>query len=354
MDDALICPVCQRRNRADETECTFCGETLRLPFVLIKPEKPAERTEQDHLEYLLHQYYDALILYVAGKKQSLVLEHAEQIILGRQIEPRAIPVVDLVDYGAHDLGVSRQHARIHFSDTGYAIYDMESANGTFVNEKRLTPEEPCPLHNGDLVRLGQFLLFVYFNTGNATNQVEEQHFTLIMNPLLAPSPATAGLTANRLNNHLMPYMNALIELQHFADRLRERKPAEVNILSIVYNQKEGMIAVGIRGGSDAVYILRDIIREWRRRQASNLLQQQRLNQTLGLPPIKVSEDFSADVEELSAQIQDVILSFQNQLMVSVLSYILPNQKPSAMRTHLDEMLPFLRVLSFSPLEIMFS
>lgn len=354
MDDALICPVCQRRNRSDEMKCVFCGEILRLPFMLIKPEKPVERTEQEHLEYLLHHYYDALILYIAGQKQSLVLEHAEQIILGRQIEPQNAPVIDLVDYGAHNLGVSRQHACISRSDQWYYIHDLQSANGTFVNEKRLAPEEPCQLHNGDLVRLGQLLLFVYFNTNDTQGHIEEQHFTLVINPLMAQS-AAPRLTTNRLNNHLIPYLNALIELQHFVDKLRERPLAEVNILSILYTQKDGVVAVGLRGGSDAIYILRDIIREWRRKQAGDLLQQQRLKQTLeakASTPDKIDSDLSLETDEGSAQVRDIIRSFQSQLLAQVLVYILPNDGTIATRAYLDEMLPFLRILSFSLLEIL--
>lgn len=354
MDDALICPVCQRRNRSDELKCAFCGETLRRPFMLVKPEKPVEHTEQGHLEYLLHHYYDALILYIAGQKQSLVLEHAEQVILGRQIEPQNAPVIDLVDYGAHNLGVSRQHACISHSDQRYFIHDLQSANGTFVNEKRLEPEEPCQLHNGDLVRLGQLLLFVYFNTNDVQGHIEEQHFTLTINPLVAQS-AARRLTTNQLNNHLMPYLNAMIELQHFVDKLRGRPQAEVNILSIMYTQKDGIVAIGLRGGSDAVYILRDVIREWRRKQAGDLLQQQRLKQTLeakSSTPDNIDSDLSLETDEGSAQVRTIIHSFQSQLLTQVLDYILRNDGAIATRAYLDEMLPFMRILSFSLLEIL--
>ncbi len=47
--------------------------------------------------------------------------------------------------------VSRQHAVISFRDGIFMISDLGSANGTFVNDRRLT--EPFPLAHGDVIRL---------------------------------------------------------------------------------------------------------------------------------------------------------------------------------------------------------
>ena len=47
--------------------------------------------------------------------------------------------------------VSRQHAVIAFRDGIFMISDLGSANGTFVNDRRL--EDPFPLAHGDVIRL---------------------------------------------------------------------------------------------------------------------------------------------------------------------------------------------------------
>jgi pSer/pThr/pTyr-binding forkhead associated (FHA) protein len=47
--------------------------------------------------------------------------------------------------------VSRQHAVISFRDGIFMIADLGSANGTFVNDKKLT--DPFPLAHGDVIRL---------------------------------------------------------------------------------------------------------------------------------------------------------------------------------------------------------
>jgi pSer/pThr/pTyr-binding forkhead associated (FHA) protein len=48
------------------------------------------------------------------------------------------------------------------SDEGVVIVDLGSTNGTRVNDKKLPPERPHPLNNGDTVRFGQLLVQVYF------------------------------------------------------------------------------------------------------------------------------------------------------------------------------------------------
>lgn len=57
-----------------------------------------------------------------------------------------------------DAQVSRWHAEIRWQDGGFAIQDMGSRNGTFVNEVRLT--DPQVLRPGDRVRLGDTHLVV--------------------------------------------------------------------------------------------------------------------------------------------------------------------------------------------------
>ncbi|HVO41737.1 MAG TPA: FHA domain-containing protein [Aggregatilineales bacterium] len=47
--------------------------------------------------------------------------------------------------------VSRQHAVISFRDGIFVISDLGSANGTFVNDQRIS--EPYPLAHGDVIRL---------------------------------------------------------------------------------------------------------------------------------------------------------------------------------------------------------
>jgi DNA-binding winged helix-turn-helix (wHTH) protein len=53
--------------------------------------------------------------------------------------------------------VSRRHARISISDTGAILEDLESKNGTFVGEQRVSG--PVRLNDGDEIRTGSVVRF---------------------------------------------------------------------------------------------------------------------------------------------------------------------------------------------------
>ena len=55
--------------------------------------------------------------------------------------------------------VSRCHAQIVMANDCYWLIDLNSSNGTFLNDKPLIPHEPYPLSNDDSIRIGVFQLF---------------------------------------------------------------------------------------------------------------------------------------------------------------------------------------------------
>lgn len=69
--------------------------------------------------------------------------NAAHCIIGRE---RAAADVVL-----RDPNVSRRHAELTFTGSDWSIEDLNSTNGTFVNNRRITR---CPLRNGDLLTFG--------------------------------------------------------------------------------------------------------------------------------------------------------------------------------------------------------
>lgn len=49
--------------------------------------------------------------------------------------------------------IGRVHCRILRSTHGFKIEDLGSANGTFLNRKKLMPNKPVAINNGDIIRL---------------------------------------------------------------------------------------------------------------------------------------------------------------------------------------------------------
>lgn len=54
-----------------------------------------------------------------------------------------------------DRSVSRMHARMEASEEGICVRDLNSRNGTLVNERKLSPNESVLLKDGDEIRFGR-------------------------------------------------------------------------------------------------------------------------------------------------------------------------------------------------------
>lgn len=64
-----------------------------------------------------------------------------------------------------DEEVSRRHARLCWAEGGWAIEDLSSSNGTFVNDVRLESRTPRRFEPGDRLMLGDSELYVLARTG---------------------------------------------------------------------------------------------------------------------------------------------------------------------------------------------
>jgi serine/threonine-protein kinase len=75
----------------------------------------------------------------------------------RSLSRQIFPHLDLT-YNDPAAYVSRQHARIVADAGGYFLEDLGSANGTFLNDRRLPAGVPTRMRNGDRVRIGKVQL----------------------------------------------------------------------------------------------------------------------------------------------------------------------------------------------------
>ena len=66
------------------------------------------------------------------------------------------PELDVIPYGggAPDLGVSRHQARLVRQNGDFAVVDVGSTNGTYVNGHAVPYNQPTPLHDGDTLSFG--------------------------------------------------------------------------------------------------------------------------------------------------------------------------------------------------------
>ena len=104
-------PDCENGGRVPRGGCRACGLLIRLRFPWgaepVRPDGP--------------------------------------LVVGRAEEPLA---GNLAKYS----NVSRRHAEIRNVGGDLVITDLDSSNGTFVNEKLIPPQHEFPLKDGDTVR----------------------------------------------------------------------------------------------------------------------------------------------------------------------------------------------------------
>ena len=70
-----------------------------------------------------------------------------------------------VDVYIPESSLSREHIRLIFSNKNIQAQDLQSTNGSFLNNQKMDPEKIYTLKNGDILRLGE-IVFKFIASGN--------------------------------------------------------------------------------------------------------------------------------------------------------------------------------------------
>ena len=104
-----------------------------------------------------------LIFEIIGSSRILTLDVEQDVIVGRSDKTDNFSAgLDLTEFGAYQLGLSRKHATIRRNDTQLELEDGGSRNGTFLNEEKIEPHVAYTLSNGDQVRFGNMRVQLRF------------------------------------------------------------------------------------------------------------------------------------------------------------------------------------------------
>jgi hypothetical protein len=167
----IICSNCKHTNMAGAMFCAECGAQLIGKDALTtqnitteqfeKVSESADRTAKNDL----YQSFDGSdawgSLHLLDTGQVLPLSVRNEFTMGRVSEGQPImPDIDLSPYQAYAAGVSRLHAVIKRDGSRIIFIDLGSANGTYINGKRLTSNVEQVINHGDIVALGKLKLQV--------------------------------------------------------------------------------------------------------------------------------------------------------------------------------------------------
>jgi pSer/pThr/pTyr-binding forkhead associated (FHA) protein len=158
----LFCNQCGHRNPPGSMFCSSCGTALdsisnrTITLARVDPLQDAPGPADDvTVDLGALGNVTATLVVRSGPQAGEWFALAEVLTrLGRH--PQCEITLD-------DITVSRRHAEITRVGTAYAVRDVGSLNGTYVNQERV---EEAPLRHGDELQVGKFRL-VFFDVPGA-------------------------------------------------------------------------------------------------------------------------------------------------------------------------------------------
>jgi hypothetical protein len=164
----ISCPYCNHENMEGALVCEECGLSL---WGNPNDKVPTRELEDDASELSVKSGWgtatfedrDQIILHVREATEPVTVTPDKEFLIGRLDAASGItPDLDLSPFGALEKGVSRIHAALRRGEEVLSLVDLDSANGTYLNGQRLSPNQPRLLRDGDEIRLGKLSMHVYF------------------------------------------------------------------------------------------------------------------------------------------------------------------------------------------------
>lgn len=308
MDQVKVCPFCQLEHEPHVEYCGRCGRPLPVSRTQFFTTEKVAKSQPEltgflpSVEHLGDLSKNTLVLFVMGNDDPIVLEDVQEVILGRPMaETSQVRGLDLTNYGAVMFGVSRRHAQISYKDNVFTVVDLDSTNGTSLNGRALPPARSQRLRPFDQLALGQLRLMVYFEV-----EPGEQGKNLLLTDRRAAQPL--GLTPHYLVSTVMPYIQALAELQQISREVRGQPVEDIQIHYIQLGKRPAQLRLGLMMADEAIDVVRQWIGPWQHIYAEPAMTTADLNDKALLQQL----------HDLAAAIADhLIISFSEQASLTL-------------------------------------
>lgn len=148
----MFCNRCGHENPPRSRFCSSCGAELEGSTIDETTDSYAPVSEDEEEALSLDELPEnagLLVVQRGPNAGSRYLLDQDLVRIGRH--PEADILLD-------DITVSRKHAEIRRAPEGYAVHDVGSLNGTYLNRQRV---EEALLRNGDELQIGKYRLVFY-------------------------------------------------------------------------------------------------------------------------------------------------------------------------------------------------
>ncbi len=102
-------------------------------------------------------------LRVVGTASVIQARVRDEMTIGRfDGRMSIIPDINLEPFNAYQMGVSRRHAVMFSNNNQLMLRDLGSANGTYINDRRLEPLINYRVNHGDTIAVGKLHLQIFY------------------------------------------------------------------------------------------------------------------------------------------------------------------------------------------------
>lgn len=210
---------------------------------------------------------NVILMMLPGQATPITFEDVPSIILGRYDQTTGIyPTVDLTPYFGKTHGVSRRHAEIFLHEGYYYLRDLDSANGTWLNNKKVT-RQPHLIKSGDQVRLGELLIVLFLSEKAIPSSMKHsaitgQHTLHLQSVKPEQKLLPDSLDINFIRHTLMPYLNVLNDIQATILDITQQDPTPITISSLHAISKPNTIELQLYIYPQLLFFLRDHVQKW--------------------------------------------------------------------------------------------
>jgi hypothetical protein len=165
-----VCPLCKSVNDAVLLHCVNCGVPLEVTdngastqeYVRSSLQKKIQGANSKDIT-LGNVPEIGLGIYINQFDRPDIVTRNMEFFLGRKTEGfNSDNLIDLNPFGALDQGVSRRHVRIYRAGDSYRCMDLESRNGSWIDNQHLVPKVAYSISTRTQLRLGNFTLFLAY------------------------------------------------------------------------------------------------------------------------------------------------------------------------------------------------
>lgn len=157
------CEECGFGNLEGTMVCEDCGFPT-VPGNASAPEYDRfSVAEGARLHTVMLHEMTKVCLELVGYGKSIDILPNRRVVLGRADNSATdAPDIDLSPFDGFDKGVSRIHAALIRQEVTLTLLDLGSANGTLINGRRVSANQPRVVQDGDEITLGLLITRISF------------------------------------------------------------------------------------------------------------------------------------------------------------------------------------------------